>query len=225
MKIKDLIIIILCAICTISLCFGVYCMVLVKRSTTNKSKVQYEYNLDDETNNTNPPEQEDDTVEPAQEDDTVEPAQEEYIEPEPVSMINCKYCEKEIKANDSNQICSECENESWSWHCTICDSELTQEEYNDMDSGGWCTICQENERIKQENSPYGICDLCGRSISKDANGIFVENNQDFCSGACKDRFFNRTASYGYCEYCTRPLTYSESYLFKSNCERCENVHK
>jgi hypothetical protein len=140
-----------------------------------------------------------------------------------VVMGNCMYCRKEIASDDDNMICEECEYESWSWHCTWCDAALTQEEY-DNDSGV-CFSCQEQHDELVSNSPYGICDLCGQSIPESSYNKFLENNQDFCSRICQDKFFNRTAPYGYCESCTKQLSYSEQYLFKTKCEVCVNKNK
>jgi len=143
---------------------------------------------------------------------------EEYVNEE--ETIACTYCRKEISSNDDNRICNECEEESWSWHCTHCDNILTQSEY-DNDTG-MCVNCTQKQQEMVDNSPYGICDLCGKSIEEMSEGVFVENDKDFCSRICQDKFANRTSLYGYCEVCTKQLSYSEYSVFKTKCEICVN---
>ena len=104
------------------------------------------------------------------------------------STKQCTYCRSTIIDDDGNGICKECEYESWSWHCTHCDSALTQSEYDE--GSGMCGSCKYAYEYKQNNSPYGICDLCGESITQGAYGMFIQGDQDFCSGECLEEFFN-----------------------------------
>ena len=104
------------------------------------------------------------------------------------STKQCTYCRSSIINDDGNGICKECEYESWSWHCTHCDSALTQSEYDE--GSGMCGSCKYAYKYKQNNSPYGICDLCGDSITRDCYGVFIQGDQDFCSGECLEEFFN-----------------------------------
>lgn len=104
------------------------------------------------------------------------------------TTAKCTYCRSTITGNDSNGICKECEYETWSWHCTHCDAALTQSEYDE--GSGMCGSCKYKYEYKQKNSPYGICDLCGESITRDCYGVFIQGDQDFCSGECLEEFFN-----------------------------------
>ena len=219
--------VIIAVLITLICCFTTATVVFVATTIRNNNKLvedakpKPQIEIEDNTTDNVQEEVVEEIVEPEIIEDNVQ--EENELDDGFMVMGNCMYCRKEIDANDDNEICEECEYESWSWHCTHCDNVLTQEEY-DHDLG-ICFSCEKNQEDLKANSPYGICDLCGQSIPESSYNKFLENNQDFCSRICQDNFFNRTASYGYCELCSNHLTYSEQSLFKTRCEACVNKSK
>ena len=105
----------------------------------------------------------------------------------------CKWCNRNKLPSGAgdNDKCSECQAESWNWHCNDCNKSMSLSEYNSTGrETGFCPSCYEKykqatQHTETDHKTY-YCDRCGADITFKN---FVQNigGYDFlCEKCCME---------------------------------------